>query len=111
MTYAGRNCNLGIFQDVTKRKEEDKKFRSFIEELPGLVLIYQCYKCLYANPAAEQITGYTKEELLSMKFSDLLTPDYKDMAFKGGKMLEEKGLLALDQAVIQITTKKGDESG
>lgn len=42
------------------------------------IIIYQEPGLLYANPAAEKITGYGNAELLGMTLGDLLHPDYRD---------------------------------
>ncbi|MFX0209431.1 MAG: PAS domain-containing protein, partial [Candidatus Hodarchaeota archaeon] len=106
----------GIAFDITvqkkteeKLRESEQKFRTFIETLPEPVWIYQDYQCRYANPAAEQITGYSREELSSMKFWDFLHPDYKNMAIEGGKALEKDLSPPVTSAIAKIITKSGKE--
>jgi len=59
----------------------------------------------YVNHAAETITGYTREELLSMTFWDLVHPDCRelDLNREGARHgdAERKG--------VKILTKDGDE--
>ncbi|MFX0122714.1 MAG: PAS domain S-box protein [Candidatus Hodarchaeota archaeon] len=106
----------GIAIDITaqqkteeKLRESEQKFRTFIEVLPEPVWIYQDYQCRYANPAAEHVTGYSAEELSSMKFWDFLHPDYKYMAIEGGKALENGLSPPLTNAILKIVTKNGNE--
>ncbi|MFX1283645.1 MAG: PAS domain S-box protein [Promethearchaeota archaeon] len=112
----GSISSLAIFRDITERKQIDEslkesehKFRTFIETLPQPVWIYQGYYCRYANPAAEQITGYSMYELSSMKFLDFLHPDYKNMAIEGGKAIETGRSPPITSAIVKIITKSEDE--
>ncbi|MFW9903829.1 MAG: PAS domain S-box protein [Candidatus Thorarchaeota archaeon] len=107
---------LSILRDITERKhteealrESEQKFRTFMETLPQPVWIYQDYQCRYANSAAEQITGFSTEELSSIPFWDFLHPDYKDIAIEGKKALETGLSLPITDAIVKIITKSGTE--
>lgn len=51
-----------------------QKYQMFIENISDGVFIFDRQgKITYANKAAEQITGYGKEELLTLKYYDLLS--------------------------------------
>ena len=73
----------GINQDITERKqaemaiiESEERFRSYISNSPHAILVADengFYKDV--NPAACAITGYSAEELLTMKIPDLLPPE------------------------------------
>lgn len=68
-----------IIQDTTDRRiadailrESEERFRVLIENLPGGVFAHDLDgKILFANKAACQFTGYTREELLSKHVSDI----------------------------------------
>ena len=73
----------GINQDITERKqaetaimESEERFRSYISNSPHAILVADVngfYKDV--NPAACAITGYSAEELLTMKIPDLFPPE------------------------------------
>ena len=83
---------LLAFRDITERKEtekalqeSEKKFRTFTESASVAIMIYQDDKWIYANPAAERITGYSQDELRSMYFWDFVHPDYVNLIIKRGR--------------------------
>lgn len=89
-------------------RKSEEKFRTLTESTSAMIMIYQNCKCIYANPTAEKITGYTAEELSSMKFWDFLHPDYKDIAIEGGKAIE-RGESPPSEYVSKIVTKDLEE--
>ncbi len=67
-------------QDLQKTKEEaensELRFRSYIDSAPnGIFIVNEKGNYKEVNKAAETITGYSKEELLSMNLIELI-PDY-----------------------------------
>jgi len=57
-------------------EESNAKFKSYIENAPdGVFVLDEKGRYLNVNPAATQLSGYTKEELLTMKFGDMSTED------------------------------------
>ncbi len=76
----------GVVSDITERKqveqtlkESEKKFRTLAETIGSAIFIYSDQQCLYANPAAEEMTGYSRMELLKMDFWKLVHPDFQEM--------------------------------
>lgn len=59
-------------------EEKEAKFEALVEAIPAGIFIEEGTRCRYANPAAQKITGYTQEELLSMSFWQLLVPSSRD---------------------------------
>jgi PAS domain S-box-containing protein len=101
----------GAAQDITERKkaeeallESEEKYRLLAEDSPTGIFISNPEKFLYVNQRLCEITGYDKEELLSMKnpITALFTPEeherMMDIAmnnFKGANPLpnvEARGL-------------------
>ncbi|GAB4168601.1 MAG: hypothetical protein Kow00108_01760 [Calditrichia bacterium] len=82
--YNGQIAYLGVARDISERKkaeyalkESEEKFRQLTNSVPIAILMYQDDKWVYANPAAETITGYTFEELLAMDIWQIVYPEDK----------------------------------
>jgi len=58
-------------------QESEIKFRTLADASNAALLVFR-QKILYANPAAEALTGYTEEELSRMDFWEIVHPDYQD---------------------------------
>src|SRR5438067_12744750 len=54
-------------------------FRSLAEALGAAIVISRGTRLHYVNHAAESITGYARQELLSMSFADLAHPDSRQL--------------------------------
>jgi len=75
----------GIARDISDRihaeqalRESEAKFRAVAESAPCAILIYQGTQFRYVNPMAEQITGYTRDELLKLPaFWELAAPEFR----------------------------------
>ncbi|MCK4269483.1 MAG: PAS domain S-box protein, partial [Methanogenium sp.] len=75
---AGRDITeLKRMQGVLEESEE--RFRLLAASTPVAVLLYQDNRFVYANPAAEEISGYSEAELCQMNFLDTVHPDYVDL--------------------------------
>ncbi|HKK21235.1 MAG TPA: PAS domain S-box protein, partial [candidate division Zixibacteria bacterium] len=77
--------------DITDRKEAEKalvesetKFRSLAESTSAAILMFQDDRMIYANPMAVTITGYTREEILSFNFWDIIHPDVREIVRQRG---------------------------
>ncbi len=84
----GKNFTLGTSIDVTARKasaaelrRSEEKFKAFTENLQVMVYTYNDEgKFTYANKICEEVTGFSREELLQMKLDDIFHEDYKKIA-------------------------------
>jgi PAS domain S-box-containing protein len=70
------------FEDITERRsadralrESEQKFRSLAEVAPCSIFIHDGQHLLYVNRATCEITGFSREELLSRTIWELLHPD------------------------------------
>lgn len=88
--------HLGKFllqaEDVEKRKKAEKslreselRLRTLSETTTAGIFIYHSRKIVYANSAAEQLSGYSNDELLKLNIFDVLHPDFIEI-------IKEKGL-------------------
>lgn len=87
---------LGIARDITGYKktehalrESEEKYRTMVENSLQGIFIIQDFRVLYANEALAHITGYSKEEFLSLpqeKIRGLVHPEDQEMVW--GRMAE-----------------------
>jgi PAS domain S-box-containing protein len=100
VTYAGKPASLGVFHDITRRKENMRRLKEYSEKMEALVekkvkeikaseeqfrAISTCAtdaivavnskgKIVYWNPAAERIFGYTQEEAIGKNVLNIVVP-------------------------------------
>ena len=80
-------------------------FRTVAEAIASGIFISGDERLHYVNYAAEIITGYSREELLSMNFSDLVHPDAREPVNRAH--WEEIGLAS--RCEVRILTKNHEE--
>lgn len=104
-----------ILEDITERKQaeaalqqSEARFRVVAETASCAFLIYQGNHLRYVNPATEQITGYSYEELVKMPFWELAHPDYRDLVRQRG-LARQRGESVPRRYEIKIVTKNGEE--
>jgi len=102
-------------RDITGRKkvtdalrESETKFRTFTESASIAIMIYQHDHWIYANRTAQQVTGYTKAELMQMSFWEFIHPDFKDLVIHRGKA-RQQGKNPPANYECKIVTKQGVE--
>jgi PAS domain S-box-containing protein len=75
MVFNGRECLMGVFRDITERRqvqmslqESETKFRALVERRPDAVTyvlaLDENLPVLYISPQAEEIYGYATQEFL-----------------------------------------------
>ncbi|MDD5492150.1 MAG: diguanylate cyclase [bacterium] len=84
-------------------KESEKKFRSLADESPNMIFIYKNDRIVYTNRKAEEIMGYTRQELYSPDFNcmSLVSPESHWQA----KAALEKYLKGIDLPNIEYVLK------
>jgi PAS domain S-box-containing protein len=85
------NRMIGTDTDITalKRTEEalresEARFRALTESAASAIFIVKGDRFCYLNPAAESVLGYSKHELISMRFWDPVHPDMRDRVKEWG---------------------------
>ena len=79
-------------------------FRTLAEAIAGAIFISQGKRLHYVNQAAETVTGYAREELLSMNFWDLVYPDSREL-------VRDRESVRQGQIVVQHEVKILAKSG
>ncbi len=76
------NMTYHIKSSQAQLKESEEKYRSLFASGPNPIFVLDCRsrKILDANPAAEEIYGYRREELVGRQFSDLGPLDLKPLS-------------------------------
>lgn len=104
-----------IFEDITERKQaedalqqSEARFRVVAETASCAFLIYQGNHLRYVNPAAEEITGYSRDELMTVNFWDLAHPDFRGLVRDRG-LARQRGENVPRRYEIKILTKAGTE--
>lgn len=83
--FQNLKARIVVIEDITEKKklEEEKenqkrKYQDLIESSSDIIYRIKSNGAFtYVNPACIKLTGYSQKELLSMTFSDLVTPKYK----------------------------------
>ncbi len=93
---------VGIILDISERKEmedalkqSEAKFKSYVAYArEGIYIVVPSGKIIDANPAASDILGYTKDELLTFKITDLVPPEDIESAMTRFRDVVEIGHLS-----------------
>jgi PAS domain S-box-containing protein len=88
--------------------ESEEKFRILAETTSAAIFIHQGEKLLYANPASELLTGYTRQELLKMDFWEIVHPEFRGL-IKERARARLHGDLTQSQYELKVVKKKGEE--
>src|SRR5713226_8073214 len=98
----------GRTEDALLRQEllcAEANFRTLAESIAGAIFVSQGKRLHYVNHAAETLTGYAREELLSMNFWDLVHPDCRELVlYRGGARQGDA-----EPYEVKILTKNGDD--
>jgi PAS domain S-box-containing protein len=83
---------LHAMENAQKHREEEARFRSYVESAPyGIFITDRSGHFIDANPAAGTITGYSRDELLTLSISDLVSPDGRERGLRHFQTLLESG--------------------
>lgn len=88
-------------------RETEARFRLLADAIASAVLIYQGTTCLYANRAAQTLTGYSEEELLALSSWDLIHPDSRYLVIERG-LSRLRDALGSTRYEVKILTQRGE---
>lgn len=89
-------------------RESERLLRTLAETISAGVYIYRGDRYIYVNPAAEVITGYTRDELLKMKVWDPIHPDSRQL-IKQRIEARQRGDPVPSRYELKLLTKTGEE--
>ncbi len=106
---------LVIASDITDRKmaerglrESESRFRTLADSTSAAIFVVQESRVVYANRAAETITGYSLAEMTRMWYWDLVHPEHRERS-KQWAIGREKGLEVPGRFEVKLVTKDGEE--
>ncbi len=115
IVFNNRSSVLSTVTDASEQvasekniQESETKFFTLANFSPYAIMIYQDDFWVYANPAATTICGYSVDELYTMKYWDIIHPDYVGLA-KNKSKERILGRDLLNEYEFKIITKSGAE--
>jgi PAS domain S-box-containing protein len=110
----GESCALAAGEDVTERLEMEKalreseaKFRLVADTVTSAIWLLQDDHFVYFNKEFEAISGYSRDEILSMSPWDLVHPDFREEARARG-LLRMRGEPVPNRYQFAVLTKSGE---
>lgn len=89
-------------------RESESKFRAVAESSSTIFFIIQNEKYVYVNPAFTTITGYTFDDLSSMNFWDVISPDMRELVRARGIARQKRDDVP-SRYDLKFITKSGEE--
>jgi PAS domain S-box-containing protein/putative nucleotidyltransferase with HDIG domain len=89
----GQKLILGVFRDLTARKDSEELFRTIMSTAQdAIVILNQDGVISYWNSTAQRIFGYSQEEAIGQFAHHLITPErFQSDALKGWGRFKHKG--------------------
>jgi len=109
-------CYVSVRTDITDQVEAEAElqsslrlFRTLAETIAVGIVLTRGGKILYANSECERLTGYTREELLSMDYWEIAHPDMREM-LRERVAARQRGEALTDRYECRLHTKSGVEA-
>ncbi|WP_319508271.1 PAS domain S-box protein [uncultured Methanolobus sp.] len=107
---------IGIIEDITERKmsydalkASEEKYSSLVENGNDGIVIIQEHVLKFANSKFEDLTGYSKEEMIGKSFFEFISPEYRDIIFEMYEMRSKKDPTIPHKYEIYILSKEGEK--
>lgn len=115
ISLAGCRVVMGSVVDITERvlaeaalRESEERFRTVAEVTPAAIFVIEGDRIVYVNQAAEEITGYTAQEMMAMDPWTILHPDFRELSLERGRA-RKRGELVTSRYQLRIIRKDGAE--
>lgn len=79
------NLQTAAAKATKSLQESEAKFRALAQTTTAAIFMHRGGNLIYANPAGEAMTGYTREEVLGKDFWGLVHPDYVELIKERGR--------------------------
>src|SRR5260370_6105105 len=97
-----------VLTQEAARQESAAVIQRLAEAMGSAIFICEGEQLRYVNHAAETLTEYTREELLTMNFGELVIPGSRELVVSRGRMHQQDSEFA-PQGELKILTKDGAE--
>jgi len=89
-------------------RESEERFLTLAQRIPAAVFIHRGAAIVYANYAAEEMTGFTRAQLMTMHVRDIIHPEYQNAIQPDG--LEKVGTQVRDtEKEVRVIQQDGGE--
>ncbi len=92
----------------TALQNSEDRFRAYAESSKSAIFMIQGERFIYVNRATQELSGYSENELLAMKFSDLVHPDMKTLVQERAEA-RQGGQTPPDRYEIHAVKKNGQD--
>jgi PAS domain S-box-containing protein len=111
---------MGVLQDITERKKAEKalkesevKYRTLVEQAADAIALFNdSGKILDVNTGSVNLLGYSREELIKMNLTDVLTaeeiktkPIQYEVLQKGESTIKQRMMRRKDGSVVQTEVR------
>ena len=107
--YREKIAEISIRKETEEKLlDSEHKFQQLTENISISVFTFNMEgRFTYVNPSTTKITGYSEEELLSLKFFDIVHPEYRETVMSRG-FNRIKGEDVMQRYDFPIITKRGE---
>ncbi len=112
---------MGCYEDITEERKADEalrtsetalreseaRFRALAESTSAVIMIFRGESMLYVNPAGQELIGCSLEEIESMKFWEIIDPEYRDLVKERG-LARQRGEQVPDRYEVKVIARNGE---